>query len=76
MEAANTSAMSVNFYQTTWRNNPEDSHLHIRRRENMKSHLLQDLFLYQLISRSFQMAYPTLRVHLFYSVSTVFSVIS
>jgi hypothetical protein len=32
-EAANTSETSVNFYQTTRRNNPEDSHLHIRRRE-------------------------------------------
>jgi hypothetical protein len=31
---------SVNFYQTTRRNNPEDSHLHIRRRENLKSHCL------------------------------------
>jgi hypothetical protein len=28
----------VNFYQTTRRNNPEDSHLHTRRRENLKSH--------------------------------------
>jgi hypothetical protein len=28
MEAASTSEMSVNFYQTTRRNNPEDSHLH------------------------------------------------
>jgi hypothetical protein len=27
MDAANTSEMSVNFYHTTWRNNPEDSHL-------------------------------------------------
>jgi hypothetical protein len=26
-EAASTSGMSVNFYQTTWRNNPEDSHI-------------------------------------------------
>jgi hypothetical protein len=26
MEAASTSEMSVNFYQTTRRNNPEDSH--------------------------------------------------
>jgi hypothetical protein len=31
---------SVNFYQTTWRNNPEDSHLHNRRRENLKSRLV------------------------------------
>jgi hypothetical protein len=27
MEAASTSEMSVNFYHTTWHNNPEDSHL-------------------------------------------------
>jgi hypothetical protein len=27
MEAANTSETSVNFYQTTRRNNPEDRHL-------------------------------------------------
>jgi hypothetical protein len=29
MEAANTSETSVNFYQITRRNSPEDSHLHI-----------------------------------------------
>jgi hypothetical protein len=39
MEAASTSEMSVNFYQTTRRNNPEDSHLHARRRESLRSHL-------------------------------------
>jgi hypothetical protein len=39
MAAASTSEMSVNFYQTTRRNNPEDSNLHIRRRENMKFHV-------------------------------------
>jgi hypothetical protein len=38
MEAANTSGMSVNVYQITWCNNPEDSHFHTRRRENLKSH--------------------------------------
>jgi hypothetical protein len=38
MEAASTSEMLVNFYQTTQRYNPEDSHLHIRRRENFKSY--------------------------------------
>jgi hypothetical protein len=26
MEAASTSETTVNFYQTTWHNNPEDSH--------------------------------------------------
>jgi hypothetical protein len=28
MEAASTSETSVNFYQITWHNNPEGSHLH------------------------------------------------
>jgi hypothetical protein len=34
MKAARTSETSVNYYQTTCLNNPEDSHLHTRRREN------------------------------------------
>jgi hypothetical protein len=37
-EAANTSEMSVIFYQTTRRYNPEDSHLSTHRRENLKSY--------------------------------------
>jgi hypothetical protein len=37
MEAASTSETSVNFYQTTRRNNPEDSHLHTSHSENPKS---------------------------------------
>jgi hypothetical protein len=37
IEGAITSDTSVNFYQTTRRNNPEDSHFHTRRRENLKS---------------------------------------
>jgi hypothetical protein len=39
MEAARTSETLVNFYQTTRRCNPEDSHLHTHRRENLKSYL-------------------------------------
>jgi hypothetical protein len=39
MEAARTSETLVNFYQTTRRYNPEDSHLHTPRRENLKSYL-------------------------------------
>jgi hypothetical protein len=35
MEATSTSEMLVNFYQTTRSYNPEDSHLHTRRRENL-----------------------------------------
>jgi hypothetical protein len=42
MEAASTSETLVNFYQTTRRNNPDDSHLHTHRRENLKSHVLQN----------------------------------
>jgi hypothetical protein len=38
MEAASTSETSANFYHTTRRNNPEDFHLHTRRRENLKCH--------------------------------------
>jgi hypothetical protein len=37
MEAARTSETLVNFYQTTRRYNPEDSHLRTHRRENLKS---------------------------------------
>jgi hypothetical protein len=40
MEAAVTSEMSVNVYQTTWHNNPEDSHFHTYCHENLKSHVL------------------------------------
>jgi hypothetical protein len=38
MEAASTSEMLVNVYQTIRLNNQEDSQLHIHRRENLKSH--------------------------------------
>jgi hypothetical protein len=44
MEAASTSETSVNFYQTTRRNDPEDSHLYIRRREILKSHSVSVAF--------------------------------
>jgi hypothetical protein len=39
MEAARTSETLVNFYQTTWSYNPEDSHLHTHCCENLKSSL-------------------------------------
>jgi hypothetical protein len=38
MEAASTSETSVNVYHTTRRNVPEDSNLHARRCETLKSH--------------------------------------
>jgi hypothetical protein len=39
-EAARTAVILVNFYQTTRRYNPEDSHLRTHRRENLKSYLI------------------------------------
>jgi hypothetical protein len=39
MDAASTSGTSVNFYQSTRHYNPEDSHLHTRRRENLNSYI-------------------------------------
>jgi hypothetical protein len=42
MEAASATETSVNFYQTTRRYNPEDSHLRTHRRENLKSYLALD----------------------------------
>jgi hypothetical protein len=39
MEAARTSETLENFYQTTRRYNPEDSHLRTHRRESLKSYL-------------------------------------
>jgi hypothetical protein len=39
MEAARTSETLANFYHTTRRYNPEDSHLRTHRRENFKSHM-------------------------------------
>jgi hypothetical protein len=38
MEAVRTSATLVNIYLTTWQYIPEDSKLHTRLRENLKSH--------------------------------------
>jgi hypothetical protein len=35
MEAASTSETSENLYQTTRRNNPEDSHLHTQRTSDL-----------------------------------------
>jgi hypothetical protein len=42
MDAVSSSETSVSFYQTTWRNIPEGSHLHIRLREKQKSHKRRD----------------------------------
>jgi hypothetical protein len=44
MEATGSSETSAYFYQTTRRYNPEDSHLHTRRRENLKSYQMSPIF--------------------------------
>jgi hypothetical protein len=49
MGAASTFETSVNFYQITQRNKPQDSHIHTRRRENLKSHKAQGI-LYALFA--------------------------
>jgi hypothetical protein len=59
MGATSTSEMSVNFYQTTRRNNPEDSHLHTRRRENPKSHLKELLPIILDVPVSSQALWPS-----------------
>jgi hypothetical protein len=43
MEAVRTSETLVNFYQTTRRYNPEDSHLRTHRSENLKSFSVVDI---------------------------------
>jgi hypothetical protein len=52
MEAARTSETLINFYQTTRRYNPEDSHLRIHRRENLKYYLKQFYFSYPHVNYS------------------------
>jgi hypothetical protein len=55
MEAASTSGTSVNFYQTTRRNIPEDSHLHTRRSENLNSHIDWGMFENREMRRIFEL---------------------
>jgi hypothetical protein len=50
IEAASTSETSVNFYHTTQRNNPEDSHLYTRRRKNLKFHLTYIYWFWSFVS--------------------------
>jgi hypothetical protein len=38
MDVASSSETSLNLYQTTWRNIPENSRLRTRRRKNLKFH--------------------------------------
>jgi hypothetical protein len=54
MEAASTSETSVNFYQTTRYNIPEDSRLHTRRCKNLKSHQVQVMLYNQIIEQAFE----------------------
>jgi hypothetical protein len=40
VEAVRAFEILVSFYQTTWHNIPEDSHLHICHCENLKSYII------------------------------------
>jgi hypothetical protein len=59
MEAASTSETSVKFCQTARRNIPEDSLLHIRCHENLKSHLIKP-YVVKCVSQSFFVAHNRL----------------
>jgi hypothetical protein len=56
MKAASTSEMSINFYQTASRNNPEDSHIHTSCCENLKSlpHLFLEKCFFHIHSHAFK----------------------
>jgi hypothetical protein len=56
-EAARTSETLVNFYQTTRRYNPEDSHLRTHRRENLKSYLVIKV----AVLRAYDLGFKTIR---------------
>jgi hypothetical protein len=57
-ETASTSETPVYFYQTALRNNPQNSHLHYWRHENLKSHCWHTSILH-----CHQIAYETLIQH-------------
>jgi hypothetical protein len=66
MEAASTSETSVNFYRTTRRNNPEDSHTNTRRRENLKSHYLVTSYTIIFNFMLYTQSLTTLKLHFRY----------
>jgi hypothetical protein len=49
MEAVSSSETAVSIYQIIWRNILEDSHLHTRHRENLKSHLVNQVIYLQVL---------------------------
>jgi hypothetical protein len=72
-EVVSTSETSVNFYQTTRSYNPDDSHLHSRRRENLKSYLqfvvrntIMKLLLFEIALNTHQ--FITARLHHLYEL--------
>jgi hypothetical protein len=71
MEAPSTSVTSVNFYQISRRNNPEDSHLHTCRRENIKSHNISKRFVTLLLSPLYVYLTMIYKLHALYNHQTV-----
>jgi hypothetical protein len=72
MEGAITSETSVNLYQTTMLNNPEDSYLHTRRLENLKSQSM--MYVYECITLRSLMVVRSDSVHIRYEVELPFYV--
>jgi hypothetical protein len=70
MEPARTSETLVNFYQTTRRYNPEDSHLRTHRRENLRSYTGYDNFLPDPYLLTFLNVSPPIRRYIISVVET------
>jgi hypothetical protein len=59
MGAVSISGTSINLYQTARRNIPEDSHLHTRHLENMKSHQFLFVTTVPILALESIQSYPT-----------------
>jgi hypothetical protein len=54
IKVVRTSETLIHSNETTWRYIPEDSKLHIRRRENLKSHATDFVLITNIVSRQFR----------------------
>jgi hypothetical protein len=62
MEAVCTSETSVNFYETTRRNIPQDCHLHTRLRENLQSNINHLIFVMEKFCVFFEVRTESLNI--------------
>jgi hypothetical protein len=70
--AVSSSERSVNIYQTTRRNIPEDSHLHTRRRENLNSQTLHLIIIKLLLLLHLLYHHHHPAVHWYFRVIKIF----